>query len=110
MVNLRNVTESQDLAILEQEHPDLAGLLAIYPSEMGHLLLNNKDKFLPTEKSDQRYMVDLKKTFATENAQQMSDSVTDIIKGQEGKMTSDRLATVIEAADKAMYTDKQMLT
>ena len=70
--------------------------------EAMQLVVNNKDKFLPTEKSDQRYMVDLKKTFATENAQQMSDSVTDIIKGQEGKMTSDRLATVIEAADNRM--------
>ena len=50
-VNLRNVTESQDLAILEQEHPDLAGLLAIYPSEMAHLLLNNKDKMLKISKT-----------------------------------------------------------
>jgi len=43
-INLRNVTEKQELAILEKEFPDIRGLLEIYPPEMYNTLLNNKDK------------------------------------------------------------------
>jgi hypothetical protein len=43
-VNLRNVTEKQELAILEKEIPEVKTLLQIYPPEMYSTLLNNKDK------------------------------------------------------------------
>ena len=50
-VNLRTMTDSQELAILEKENPDIAGLLQIYPSEMATLLLSNKEKLLKISKS-----------------------------------------------------------
>jgi hypothetical protein len=50
-MNLRNVTEKQELAILEKENPDIVGLLQIYPSEMYSTLINNKDKLNSISKS-----------------------------------------------------------
>ena len=43
-VNLRNITEKQDLAIMEQENPDFKALLSVYPPEAAMNLLNNKEK------------------------------------------------------------------
>lgn len=43
-VNLRNITEKQDLAIFEQENPEFKSLLAVYPPELSKNLLNNKEK------------------------------------------------------------------
>jgi hypothetical protein len=43
-VNLRTGSESQELAILGKDNPELINLIQIYPPEMHCLLLNNKEK------------------------------------------------------------------
>lgn len=43
-INLRNITEEQQLAIIEKENPELKALLAIYPKEAYGKLLSNKKK------------------------------------------------------------------
>lgn len=43
-VNLRNITERQDLELLEKDNPELAALFAVYPPEAAKILLNNKTK------------------------------------------------------------------
>lgn len=50
-INLRNVTEKQELAILEKEFPDIKGLLQIYPPEMYSSLISNKEKLDKIAKS-----------------------------------------------------------
>jgi hypothetical protein len=49
-LNLRNVTEKQELAMLENQHPELTSLLQIYPSEMSDVLINNKEKLYKISK------------------------------------------------------------
>jgi hypothetical protein len=50
-MNLRNVTNKQELAILETQNPDLSILLGIYPSELSANLINNKEKLLEITKT-----------------------------------------------------------
>jgi hypothetical protein len=45
-MNLRNVTDTQELAIMEGQTPELTSFLQIYPSEMASTLINNKEKLL----------------------------------------------------------------
>jgi hypothetical protein len=49
-MNLRGVTDKQELAIMETQNPVLAGLLQVYPSELAHVLINNKDKLMKIAK------------------------------------------------------------
>lgn len=50
-MNLRGVTDKQDLAILETQNPGISSLLQLYPSEMSTFLINNKDKLLSISKN-----------------------------------------------------------
>jgi hypothetical protein len=50
-VNLRSVSEKQELALLEEEYPDIKNLLSIYPPEATQILLDNKDKLVRVNKS-----------------------------------------------------------
>ena len=43
-VNLRNISEKTDLAVLESEIPEISALLQVYPPEAAKNLLNNKEK------------------------------------------------------------------
>jgi hypothetical protein len=50
-MNLRDLTNSQELAILEKDHPDIFALLQVYPPEFAPLLLNNKEKLAGISKN-----------------------------------------------------------
>lgn len=45
-MNVRNVSDEKELAILETQNPELTSLLHIYPSELAGMLISNKDKLL----------------------------------------------------------------
>ena len=45
-MNVRNVSDEKELAILETQNPELTSLLQIYPSELAGMLISNKDKLL----------------------------------------------------------------
>lgn len=43
-INLRNITEKQELSIMVKDYPEIENLLQVYPPEMASLLINNKEK------------------------------------------------------------------
>ena len=49
-MNLRGITDKQELAILETQNPGLSALIQLFPSEMSATLINNKDKLLSISK------------------------------------------------------------
>ncbi|MCK9429418.1 MAG: hypothetical protein M0R17_05400 [Candidatus Omnitrophica bacterium] len=54
-INLRNVSNQTELAILGQNNPELASLLQVYPPEMATLLINNKEKLASISKQMENF-------------------------------------------------------
>jgi len=50
-VNLRTITEKQELAMIEKENPEYKALISIYPAELSSVLINSKDKLAKICKS-----------------------------------------------------------